>query len=277
MKRLLVIAASALLVAAACTADDGGRIDHPTGPSDLVLRIDIGGGLMGPGWALTHLPIFSLFGDGRIVTEGPQIEIYPGPALPNLQQTRISEAGIQRILEAARDAGLLGPDAHYDWPGIMDAPTTTFTVVAGGARHVVSAYALFEGSGGNDARAALRAIYEQLTDFRSWLGAQVVGPDAAYVYDALRITVRPADPSGAPDPGMVNIRDWPLAVPLAAFGTPAAADDVRCGVLSGGDLDGAMADLASSNQLTYWRSGGATYQLGLRPLLPDESGCGENF
>lgn len=267
--------AALLLVASACAADGGERIDHPTGATDLVLRVDTGGGLVPPGWDLTHLPGFSLFGDGRLITPGPMIEIYPGPALPNLQQTRVSEAGIQRILEAARAAGLLGPDAHYDWPGIVDAGTTTFTVVAGGARHVVSAYALFEGPEGSDARAALRAFSTQLLDFRSWLGTEVLGPDAAYDYDALRITVRPADPSTAADPQFAQVREWPLATPLATFGAPTAAGELRCGVLEGGDLDAAMADLASSNELTFWRSGGATYQLGLRPLLPDETGCGE--
>ena len=46
-------------------------------------------------------PFWSLFGDGTLIVPVPQIEIYPGPALPNLTATPVSEDGIQAILEAA--------------------------------------------------------------------------------------------------------------------------------------------------------------------------------
>jgi hypothetical protein len=90
-----------------------GAIAHPTGADDLVLRMEIGGGLVAPGWILSQLPLVSVYGDGRVITQGPQIEIYPGPALPNLLVSRVSEDGLQQILAAARDAGLVGPDASY--------------------------------------------------------------------------------------------------------------------------------------------------------------------
>ena len=60
--------------------------------------MDVGGGFVAPSYSLKPVPAFSLYGDGRLIIEGPQIEIYPGPALPNLLVTRISEDGVQAIL-----------------------------------------------------------------------------------------------------------------------------------------------------------------------------------
>src|SRR5207249_8230596 len=147
---------AATLLGAACASAGAvrGSIDHPIGPDDLILRIDMVGGFIAPQAQLHRVPLLALYGDGRLIVPGPQIEIYPGPALPNLQVRTVSEAGIQAILAASRRAGLLGADRQYNG-GLPDLPTTTFTVVAGGARHVVSVQGLGAagpsvGSSGND-------------------------------------------------------------------------------------------------------------------------------
>ena len=77
-----------------------------------------------------------------MITEGPVTDIYPGSALPNLRVRRLSEEGIQAVLKRAAAAGLLGPDRRYDTMTTSDMPTTVFTLVAGGRRHVVSVYGL---------------------------------------------------------------------------------------------------------------------------------------
>jgi hypothetical protein len=280
VRRIVATLVGGALLLAACSTTGGG-ITHPTRANELVLRIESGGGLLAPGALLGQLPTLSILGDGRVIVIGPQIESYPGPALPNLQSFRISEEGLQLVLQSARAAGLLGDDARYDYPGIADATTTTFTVVAEGRRHVVSAYALFEG-GPNDAqlkpdvrvaRAALLAFQQRAFDLRSWLGAAVLGPDAPYAFASLRIFPSPAEPQ--PGAGVEpTLKDWPLATPLGSFGAPLGdSTGMRCGVVTGDELATLLPDLQSSNALTYWRSQGDTYQLTLRPLLPDESGC----
>jgi hypothetical protein len=287
--RTLVVLGTVLLVAACQAGATPGAtpeptaspgITHPTGAADLVVRIENGGGFVAPSWMLRQLPWLSIYGDGRVMVLGPQIEIYPGPALPNVVMFRISEAGIQKILEEALADGLLGADAHYDYPGIADAGTTTFTVVAGGKPHVVSAYALSEG-GAMDAlldpdtlraRTALLRFQERALDLRSWLGSAVIEPESAYRFEALRIFVTAAQPSDPEiQPGVV---EWPLGAPLASFGDPTGGLlDAQCGVVSGAELATLRQAVQSSNELTVWRSGGKEYQLILRPLLPDESGC----
>ncbi len=258
-------------------------ITHPTGANELVLRQEVGGGLVAPGWILSELPTVSIYGDGRIVTQGPQIEIYPGPALPNLRVLRVSEAGLQRILAAAAEAGLMGDDVTYLYPVIADAPTTTFWVDAGGAQHRTSAYALGLGEDTSvispedaAARADLVAFAEKLGDIPAWLGDDVVSADAPYAFDAIRIYAQEAEPVTQDQGIEPTIADWPLATPLSTFGEPFRAGvepPMRCGVVTGDELATLRPALEAANQLTYWRSGGATYQLILRPLLPDEAGC----
>jgi ribosomal protein L18 len=118
------------------------------------------GGFVPYEYTLGSTPFWSLFGDGTLIVPGPQIEIYPGPALPNLTATPVSEDGIQAILEAAREAGLMDGDANYGDQCIADAATTVFTTNADGTTTVVSAYALDvgepAGTCGNDRDAEAR-------------------------------------------------------------------------------------------------------------------------
>jgi hypothetical protein len=257
-------------------------IDHPTRPRDLVVRYEETGGFVAPQMLLSRYPVISVYGDGSVITEGPIPMIYPGPALPNLLVRTISEAGIQKLLTLAGDAGLLGPDAAYDGTGIADATTAQFTVVARGSRHTVTAYALGEDAmdTGLDpataaARARLRQFATALTGLDATLGSGNTSPDSAYRYDEVRIYVTP----GAPESGDATIsRDplaWPLSIPLASFGQP--VQDVRagarCGSVGGADLDALMPLMERATQITGWSSGGSTYTLTLHPLLPDQAGC----
>jgi hypothetical protein len=50
----------------------------------VVLRIEQSGGFVAVQYNLTRMPMLTLYGDGLYLTPGPQIEIYPGPALPAL-------------------------------------------------------------------------------------------------------------------------------------------------------------------------------------------------
>ncbi len=273
-----LLAAIALL-AGACgrtTGPGNGGIDHPTGAHQLVLRVDVGGGFIAPDYSLRQIPRFSLFGDGTLITQGPQMEIYPGPALPALIATPISEEGVQAILEATRGAGLFGPNRHYDFPCIADVGTTTFTLNAEAEHHVVSAYALSEGQSdcpGVDtgARAKLARFQAKLGDLRSWLPEGSVGQDGQYAFTELRVYVRPY--TGDPTLSEREVA-WPLTTPLADFGQAVAnLPDTRCGVVGGDELATLLPDVRSANELTPWTSEGRSYGLLFRPLLPDEHGC----
>jgi hypothetical protein len=232
------------------------------------------------------LPVVSVYGDGTVIVPGPQVAIYPGPALPNLQRATITPAGMQILLAAARDAGLLGPDAHYDLDGIMDASTAEFTLNADGRVHTVSAYALMESGGGRepempgtndpavaDARARLSLFRGQLDSLEALLDREI-GPWSSFEPESVQLLVT----AGAPDDGQGLVQqpiDWPLDAALATFGDalPILVEGQRCGVVVGAELDTLWPLLSEANALTPWTDGDAAFGIAARPLLPSETGC----
>jgi len=284
------------LVVTACSVAGGGSsagppdasnsagIAYPTGADDLVIRLRYVGGFAPPAAHVLDIPVISIYGDGTVIVPGAVPAIYPGPALPNLQKATITSAGMQILLQAAGDAGLFGPDAHYDMGGIMDASSSEFTVNTEGQIHTISAYALFE-SGGRDpqnpgadpavteARAKLLIFQNQLGSLEALLGPEV-GDATPYVSEALQLLVRDGAPIDEQALGQAPIA-WPLDTPLATFGKTMAAliEGERCGVVSGGDVDLLMPFFERANTLTPWTDDGAPFGIAVRPLLPGEEGC----
>lgn len=277
---VVTIAACSTGAASPTPEPTGATIPHPTGASDLILRYEEVGGFVGPNVLLGRYPIVSVYGDGTVITQGGVPAIFPGPALPSLIATKLTEAGIQRLLAAAAGAGLLGPDAQYDATGVADATTAQFTVVAGGGRHVVSAYALGIAGPGNEGpfvavRARLQAFTVLLGDLRTRFAADVVGADAPFAYTSLKALARDGAPQSG-DPAITRVPlAWPLATPLATFGAPGtgAGTGWRCGVVTGADLAALKPLLAQATSITGWSSGGTIYTMMPLPMLPDDPGC----
>ena len=257
---------------------DGPGSSYPHGADQLVLRIDTSGGFVAPQQTLQQMPSFSLYGDGRVITQGAQTEIYPGPALPSLVVTSITPSGVQSILKDALAAGL-GESHSYATMTVSDMPTTTFTLDVDGETHTTRVYALGAGSSGpgmsaeeRNARAALERLSSEVTDLRGSLPAGSVGPDRPYAPEGLRVFVQPYD--GQRDPMLHEPEmGWPFSTPLAKFGEKTSADGVMCGTVTGTDLTPLLNAARSANQLTPWTSQGKQYSLTFRVLLPDEHGC----
>ena len=261
-------------------------IEHPDG-SELVLRMDSAGGFVPREFALSAVPAFTLLGDGRVITVGAQFAIFPGPALPNLEERRLSEEGIQEVLRLVAASGLFSNDAEFSGASnfVADAATTTFTVNAGGRTVTVSIYGLgtlADGGPGLDLPAAervaherLQQLSERLTGLESWLPATAwaEAESRPHVPEALRLYVRNAD-ADPPDPSGIepDVRSWPLGVPLAEFGEEPTQDspDLRCAVVEGDDAVRLLDELGQASQLTRWESEESVYALLVRPLLPDE-------
>lgn len=278
-----------LLPACGAGSENGGSTDsdsksdvvgHPDEPDELILRVTVGGGFIPAEFNLTELPAFSMYGDGRIITPGPQIAIYPAPALPNLQQRQITEDGIQMILAEALEAGLEGPDRTLTNDRIADAPTTVFTVVTDAGTHTTSAYALGTGTGpqegpenDREVRDRLRQFQQMITSLEQSLSAGEIGGEQPFEPKRLRLFVR----EGTPEPSEPGIEqselEWPLEGDLAQFGEPQASVDYRCGVVGGEGVQRLLDVARRANQLTPWVSEGTSYGVLFRPLLPDEKGC----
>jgi hypothetical protein len=254
-------------------------ISHGTAADDLVLRWGYEGGFTPPEYQLTNLPVFSLYGDGTIVRPGPQIEIYPGPALPALEVVRVDEAGVQAILEAAFDADLdtVGDLTDMGSVGVADAPETVFTLGAGGVDRSVRVYALAEAGGQFPgmpdeefaAREALLGLVEDLSSLETWLPEGSFS--ASTVYEAPGVRAFIAAYTGQADLPQ-EAMEWPLGIPLRGAGVDAGAG-FRCLAVTGEDWPALAPTVRQANQLTPWTSGGRRFSVSFRPLLPDENDC----
>jgi hypothetical protein len=248
----------------------------PSEPTALVLRLEQAGGLVPPG--LPRVPQFSLYGDGRVVTTAAPGTSGAQPALPALQQRRLSRAGIRRVLLGGRDAGLEA-GADYGQVVVPDAPVTTFTLVSAGRRRVVRTVGLsLEPSAGTGsltsrqsaARRRLRAFESRLLNPDRWLADVTTEPTSAYRGSALAAFAAPAEALGSV--ATAARRSWPLG-DLASAGVARAAG--RCQVVRGRDLVAVLSSVRGASNQMLWRSGGAWYHVQLRPLLPDERNCAD--
>ncbi len=236
-------------------------IPHPAGADEIVIRIAYEGGFVPVDYTFLNLPILLVTGDGRMITQGPVAEIFPGPLLPNLQVRTIGEEGIQQLLALAEQHGLLS-DRQYAGPdNIADASDTVVTVNIGTATYRHSAYALglaLDGSETDEGRRQLADFVETVTG--DWLfGEQLAGTDQPFQSDAFLLRATPvSDLSGYEvEPTIV---EWPDTIDLAS-----AADCVELPWSDYADL------LGGANQLTFFTSGDATYSVAAKPLLPGDS------
>ncbi len=242
-------------------------IQHPTGADDVVLRIGYEGGFVPVEHAFLNLPTLLVTGDGRVIVEGPQIEIYPGPLLPNLQQRTISEAGIQALLRLAEEHDLFR-DVTYENPtNIADAPDTVVTIAANGDTFEHSAYALGLGGDGTETdedRAQLASFVEQAADVVTAAGADTLGPEEPFEATSYLIRAAVADESVVGDDVAPTLVDWPADAPVRL------ADASECATLP---VESFRDLFTSATQLTWFVDDGITYQLTVKPQLPGVPTC----
>ena len=256
-----------------------GAIEHKTGATDVVLRLETGGGFVPIDFVATQAPTFSLFGDGVIVFQ-PKVDQFPPPDESGVvkgvpwRTAKLDEGQIQELLEFALGPGGLGAarDSYVEG-GIADAPSTYFTIHAGGVDKTVTVNALSEEPRpGADAlaRAAFWKLASRLGDFDA--GGRIASD--VYAPERFRgvLIEREAQPGVTP-------MDWPwTTIPFAEFKEgpqdgsgpttfphrTLSADEVA--VLNLGDVPGGVQGVAIKG------SNGKLYGLVLRPLLADETG-----
>ena len=242
-------------------------IQHPTGATDVVLRLESGGGFVPIDFMATNTPIFTLYGDGRVVwrdaNAAPPEPIGSLNPLAPFRTVRLTEPAIQSLLEDALGrGGLEAAAATYMGQG-ADLPTTTFTINANGVTKTVSATPLSIDMQPNAGPviAALVALQERLSGF----GA-ITGASDLYTPTAYRGILMPQDQALNPPV------DWPwTTITPADFKSDGnefllqrvlTPDEVAKLGLKG--IEGGFMGLTL-------KSGSKFYTFSLRPLLPDET------
>ena len=281
MKRTIAVPAVvlALLATAACGDEEAtvnagsGSTARPTG-GEVVVQILVDGGFVPIDVALTSVPTVTVLGDGTVITGAPVPAIYPGPAIPPLQQSRVDASGVDRLMARAKDLGLLEGPLDFGRPPVADAPNTTVTIVAGGTTHRHVAYALGivdrEPAGGGvpgltAQQVANRRAVGQFVEAANALppGREAWVPSAVAVYDVGPYEPEPQLPQRA--------MAWPLSRPPA---TATAAGGTRpCTLVEGAEAATLLDALARANARTPWTVNGVARSLAFRPILPGQPGC----
>jgi hypothetical protein len=236
------------------------------GPDDIVLQVAHVGGFRGPQGA-EDIPALSVYGDGRVITPGAQIAIYPAPALPSVQVAKISQDELNGLWDKAYNAKV-GQKLDFGQPNIADATTTRFSLRTASGLQTTEVYALREADDPSltAQQKANRQAYAGLLDALSKQppGSQPYTPTAV----AGLAREWTADPS-APNQKEV---EWPgPALP----GTPTHDGGFGCVIANGADAQAVLSAAAKANSATPWTSGGKKWLVQIRPLLPDESSCAD--
>jgi hypothetical protein len=253
-----------------------GGLEHPTGATDIVLRLEEGGGFVPMEFNASQAPTFTLYGDGRIVfkqlaTNAPE----PGPdgvtrSAP-WRTAQLDSGQIEELLTFALAKGGLGAAREsYIAGGMADVPNTIFTVNAGGVDKTVVVSGLGMDTTGNpdaSARIAFSTLSNRLHDFDN--GGTLASE--AYVPTAYRGVLIPRDPD-------------PLAKPMAWPWPSLTAADFKEGDGSSGPgfphrsltVDEVTAvglgEVSGGEQGAVLKApDGKAYSFILRPLLPEET------
>lgn len=243
-----------------------GAINHPTGATDVVLRMETGGGMIVEANAVAT-PGFTLYGDGTVVFRDPTAappEPVGGVRLEvPFSTVRLGEEDVQALLqEALGPGGLAVATGPYLGMG-ADIPTTTFTIAADGDSKQVMIAGFLPDLHPQDALivAALGHLAETLDGF----SRDIAGEDA-YVPTAYRGVLIGLDQPIGP------VVEWPWADLAPADFEGGEQDLFKTHTLTAAQvaelgIDGAAGGLSG----LVLESGDKLYSFALRPLLPDET------
>ncbi len=241
-------------------------IDHPTGPTDIVLRAETRGGFVRLETVMSRVPEFTLYGDGRALVLPPGGDEAGGePAIPTLREVRLTEDEIQALLRFALVEGRLGT-ARDDYPGNMDAASTVFELHADGADRSIVVTGLTDDPAPGPDAAAIQAFADLVARLRS------IGTDADYASEGVVAVI--AETEGAPG---VVAGDWPFS-DLRPGDFPQPADDAAIPLPSRLLTPAQAAEAEAAGDVPSLTSvkgpDGRTYSLLLRAALPEELAAG---
>ena len=294
---LPALAAVVALLGAGCGDDGGQPVSAGEGPAGdvVVLLVENVGGFLPAEVSYQMVPTLAVYGDGRVIEPGAQILVYPGPALPALQQREVASEVLDAIEDAARDAGLDRHDVDYGEPPVADAGDTVVTVVIDGETYVHRATALGLGAGTGsgltdeqiDARTALETYLALVQPIESLPGADQLSEAELFDADRYRLWVQPAvdvdtgsdvDTDDGSGPGAAGIAPGPDdPTPTTALWTVDAIElaESTCLGVEGAAATDLAAMLADANQLTRFDDGSQVWSVVARPVLPHEPTCPE--
>jgi hypothetical protein len=255
----------------------GEGIGHPTGPTDVILQYEVGGGFVPIDAVITQVPQFTLYGDGTAIwlsmEQHERIGLFGG-TLPPLVHGRMGQEGIQALLRFALGQGrLAGAREHYGQDTCADCPTTTFRLNIEGTSKVVTVDALGEINEGADAldRNGFNLLAQTLSSFDEQARNGVAGDVSQYDPPAYRIVLSQAQPE------MGEYGQWPWPDLVIGDFEEWEADWQRRAMLDR-DHVASIVDVPNGGfaSIMVEDPEGGLWTVGGRVLLPHEIGAGDD-
>ncbi len=220
---------------------------------------------LAPQYTFTWLPPVTI-ADGVYLNGNVAVPaIYPGPLMILPIARSITDAGVQEIVDDARELGLL--EGSGDFTGASPKPgakPAQIELVVDGVKHELTgdpSLSVLCDRGQCTAEPgtpeAFTAFWNELGMLDLWLDSQL---GDSHQYTPERISMLLTDPgdTSAMSPAPVLV-DWPLAVPLG---------DVGCLTVTGSDLDTILPVLQSANQLAMFSDGAIVREPLVSVLVP---------
>ena len=241
-------------------------LDLPDDPEVFFLEVWELPGFVPIEYALGRPPRHAITVGGEFFYEGPTIEIFPGPLLPNIQRGQFSDEDLASVIEAAAATGvsqvqeedILQPTTG---PILADAPTYEIHVRDRDGLHLLRIAAL--GSiAHTDPRVDL--VWELLGRID-----HAIADTGSETYEGELVQVYVNTDPAPSDPSVLNERPWPLP-------DPPPGDDEQgfvCRVYEGQVAADLLETFAAANHGTRWDYQDTLHQILARSLLPREEPC----
>ena len=241
-------------------------LDLPDDAGHFFLEVWEGPGFVPIEYSLGRPPRYAVTVGGSFYYEGPTIEIFPGPLLPNIQRGQLSAEHLAAVIEATAATGIsqideLNIPQPTTGPVIADAPMYEVVLRDRQGSHRLRIEALGSLSHTDPRVIAVRELMARLDQAAADTASEPFVGERVQVY----VIARPMPP----EPSVLNERPWPLPDPPPEDG----GMGFECRVYEGEAAAGLLEIFADAHHGTRWSHRGALQQLLARSLLPREEAC----
>jgi hypothetical protein len=248
---------------------DTGPTDTTTSPAEeVVLVVEDVGGFVPIEFALGRGPRYVLTGDGRLIFQGPMIEIFPQPMWPNYQVRQLTEEELDVVMDAIAVTGIDQITDEVDDSSanvIADASTTVITYYDDQGLHRYEVYALDIGEGQSEQVQRLAGLVRVLDGV-----ATADGEVSELEPERVQVIAQGAEPTGDE---FEQVVDFPIDEDPATWDDLAGQQGIKCAAFEGEDAEALVAGFREANQATLFEAGDTTWRVYPRPLLPGEEPC----
>ena len=251
-----------------------GALEHKTGPTDVILRYEEGGGFMIPAWTAAQAPAFTLYGDGTLIFRNTNKEAaaccrigHAAPPVPDREDERGADPDAARI-RARRGwpRGRAGRVPGHDGLRCLDRGLHGQRGWPGQDRLGVRARARARWSAGSPRRKTLAKLRDHLVDIDQGGSVQT----DVYAPERYRAYLLEGQP-GAPDQ---KAWPWPEIKPadFVSNGDPNALQ-MPARVMTAAEIEALGIEPFQGGFIGLPLAGpddGKFYALTVRPLLPED-------